>query len=633
MNGSVDATSYGLNPGVETDAFTQALDERGQSQEMRDEATRLQERWAQMDASAVNWKLHWQRAYEFIVPRKEDVIASRMAGDDRESDIYDTTPILANEQLAAALHSMLTNPELRFFEILFGDPKLDQLPQVKEWCEDCADKMYQVLNSSNFQTEIHEAYIDLGAAGTACLYIEENPDFVVHFSTRALKEIRIDENYLGQVDTIARIFKLRPQQILKMFPELKEADLKNALQTSADGNATDQIQILHMVEPMDAVQHAGHRAAIKAKGHSVSSTYMLYDKKYIIRQSSYYEFPYAAPRWSKTTGELYGRGPGFSMLPDIMMLNAMMLTVIQGAQKTVDPPLMVEDDTVIGQVRLTPAGLTVIRAGAKPPTPLITNARIDFGQKMLEDVRKRIRAGFYLDQLQLPQESPQRTAGEVRQIAEEQLRLMGPVLGRQHFELLRPLITRLWGIMSRRDMFKKPPGEVGNRKFQVRYSSLLARAQRLQEMQNVQRAIMTIQPLAQIQPNVIDNVKMDDLIKEILTGYGVPSRLIPTDQELRKVRAQQKQDKQQAQQAAQQLNQSQVAKNAAPLAQQMAANKQPQNPISPQEAFAGGGRGRRGSSTRSLSYVYREASGRGGQTESFRRPAPAGYRLQAVFRN
>jgi hypothetical protein len=579
---SIDATTYGLNPGVTTDAFTQGITGQGQSQEKRDEAARLVARWDQMDTAAINWKLHWQRVYEYVVPRKEDVIASRMPGDDRESDIYDTTPVLANEQLAAMLHSTLTNPELRFFEILFGIPEYDDMPEVKKWCETVGDRMYQVLNSSNFQTEIHETYIDLGAAGTACLYMEENDDFVVHFSARALKEIRIDENYLGQVDTVARKFKLRPHQILQMFPDLKSEDLYSALQTNADKNATDQIEILHMVEPVAMVRDNEQTDKVMAKRHKFSSTYLLYDKKFILSQSSYEEFPYCTPRWSKTTGELYGRGPGFQMLPDIMMLNAMMLTVIQAAQITVSPPFLVEDDSVIGQVRLTPAGLTIVRAGAEPPKPLITGARIDLGQNTLEDVRKRIRSGFHLDDLKLPQESPQRTAEEVRQIADEQMRAMGPVLGRQHFELLRPLITRLFGIMNRSRMFPPPPAQVAKLPFKVRYSSLLARAQRMQEMQNIQRAITTLQPIAQMRPDIMDNVKLDDLTREVLTGYGVPERLMPTDQEMRKTRAAQKAQAQKAQQQQDQLHQSEVAKNAAPMVQQMVAGKQAQQQQPPQ---------------------------------------------------
>lgn len=577
---TIDATSYGLNPGAQSgDKFSQAITAQEQPQVKKDEAKRLCDKWAQMDTRALNWKLHWQRVYEFVVPRKEDVVAQRMEGDDRESDIYDTTPVLANEQLSSSLHSMLTNPELRFFEMLFGDPKLDELAEVRQWCDTCADRMYQVLNSSNFQTEIHELYIDLGAAGTGCLYMEDNADFVVHFSTRALKEIRFDENYMGQVDTVARMFKLKPHQILEMFSEISEEQLHAALQTRADQNATDQIEILHMLEPVTAVRDAEHKDISKTKGHKFSSTYLLYDKKFILSQGGYIEFPYCTPRWTKTTGELYGRGPGFQMLPDIMMLNAMMLTIIQAAQITVSPPFTVEDDSVIGQVRLTPAGLTVVRAGAEPPKALITGARIDLGQNTLEDVRKRIRQGFYVDQLKLPEETPQKTAEEVRQLVEEQMRAMGPVLGRMHFELLRPLITRLWGIMDRKKMFPPVPAAAQGKKFQVRYSSLLARAQRMQEMQNIQRAMATIAPLQQIDPTVKDNVKLDDLTQEILRGYGVAEKFIPTAQELRKIRANQKQMAQDMKSKADQLHQSEVAKNTSPLVQQIAnARQQGQGP-------------------------------------------------------
>lgn len=571
-----------------TDTSASTMTEYDQPEPKRDEAKRICERYDQMDKDAVNWKLHWQRVYEFVVPRKEDVVSQRMPGDDRESDIYDTTPVLANEQLAAALHSMLTNPELRFFELLFGDPNLDDLPQVKQWCETCADSMYQVLNSSNFQTEIHEAYIDLGAAGTACLYMEENDEFVVHFSTRALKEIRIDENYMGQVDTVGRMFKLKPAQILQMFPDITEEKLRGILRNSGSADSVEPIAIVHLIEPVAAVKHTAHADLVKQKGHKISSTYVLYDKKFILSQNSYPEFPYCTPRWSKTTGELYGRGPGFQMLPDIMMLNAMMLTVIQAAQITVSPPFMVEDDSVIGQVRLTPAGLTIVRAGAEPPKALITGARIDLGQNTLEDVRKRIRQGFYADQLKLPVETPQKTAEEVRQLTEEQLRLMGPVLGRQHFELLRPLITRLFGIMERRKMFPQRPPEIATKPFKVRYSSVLARAQRMQEMQNIQRAIGTIAPLQQIDPTVKDNVKLDDLVQEILRGYGVPEKFIPTDYELRKIRATQQKAMADAKNQADQLHQSEVAKNTAPLVQQVGnARQQGQGPVTSQEVMGG----------------------------------------------
>lgn len=499
---------------------------QNQTEDDQKEAARIVSRWEKLETAAINWKTHWQECYDVIVPRKDDVIATRLPGDKREVDNFDTTAIQANEMLAAALHGMLTNPETRFFEITFGDPSLDEDKQVKDWCQDVGNVMFRVLNNTNFQTEIYEIYIDLGAIGTACLYMGEHDEDVVYFSARALKEVRVDENSLGLIDTVYRLFKWRPFQIIEEFGE-KNCPY-NVLQ-AAEKDSQDQMELIHAVEPQrDDMQK-------KYKKFKFQSKYILKDSKFILNKDGFREFPYAVPRWSKTSGEVYGRGPGMSMLADINMVNAMMETVIKGAQKTVDPPLMVQDDGVIGVVRLTPGGLTIVRPGAEMIKPLITDARIDFGQKMVEDVRQRIRAGFYVDQLQL-QQGPQMTAEEVKQRTEEKLRLMGPVLGRQHFELLRPLITRLFDIMQRRNMIPQAPAKIQGKKFDVRYSSLIARAQRMAEGQNLVRAMQIVQPIAQVIPSMTDGIKGDEVLREVWGIYGLNHKLLESDRDLQQKR-------------------------------------------------------------------------------------------------
>ncbi len=535
-----------------------------QSEEDQKEGKRISQRWDRMETAAINWKTHWQECYENILPRKEDVVASRMPGDRRNSDLYDSTAVLANEMLASALHGMLTNPETKFFELTFGDPRLDDDPEIKDWCHDAGDRMFRVLNNTNFQTEIYEVYVDLGAIGTACMYMGEHAENIVHFSARAMKEVRIDENNLGLIDVVYRMFKWRAYQIIQEFGEDKVPD---SVRRASEKESQDQFEIIHAVEPID------EKAKDNPKKHQYKSAYILKNNGYILSRDGFREFPYAVPRWSKTTGEIYGRGPGMAMLPDIMMVNAMMLTVIQGAQKTVDPPLMVQDDSVIGNVRLTPGGLTIVRPGSDQIKPLITDARIDFGQKMVEDVRQRIRAGFYVDQLQL-QQGPQMTAEEVKQRTEEKLRLMGPVLGRQHFELLKPLITRLFDIMVRKQMIPPAPSKIQGKDFDVRYSSLIARAQRVSEGQNIARAMQLLAPLAQMKPEMLDVVDTDKVSREVWAIYGNKHGLLKTQREVDKMRA----EKQKAQaQLAQQHNeqhQADLANKAAPMVSALQAGGQ-----------------------------------------------------------
>jgi hypothetical protein len=540
-----------MNP---SDLTTQQVAPEEVSEQDRQEANAIVARWDKLDAEAINWKTHWQECYEYIVPRKQDVIATRLPGDRRDSDIFDATPVLSNEKLAAALHSMLTNPESRFFDIVY-DPKIMEMEEVRNYCQDVGDIIFKVLNNTNFQTEVYEIYIDLGAIGTACLYMDEHDTNFVHFSARAMKEIRITENNLGLVDVVSRSFKWRAAQIIQEFGRNA---IPNDIVRAAESGSSDQFEVLHEVSPLSELER--HTSMMPFK-----STYVLKTPRKILSRGRYNEFPYAVPRWSKTTGEIYGRGPGMSMLPDIMMLNAMMLTVIQGAQKTVDPPLMVTDDGVIGNVRLTPGGLTVIRAGEENLIkPLITDARIDFGEKLVDSVRTRIREGFFVDQLQL-KDGPQMTAEEARIRAEHMLRLMGPVLGRQHFEFLRPVITRVYNILERRGQLPPKPAVLQNRKFDVRYSSLIARAQRISEGQNIARAFALIQPLLQVKPQMADLVDEERLGRFIWALYGNSHTLLKSKQELKKVQMQRQAAMEQAQEQQNQLHASEVGKNMAPV--------------------------------------------------------------------
>jgi hypothetical protein len=261
-------------------------------------------------------------------------------------------------------------------------------------------------------------------------------------------------------------------------------------------------------------------------------------------------------------------------LPDIKMVNKMKETTIRGAQKTVDPPLLMEDDGVIGSVRLTPNGVTMVRAGRENALRTLNfDARIDFGFQVIEDVRRSIREAFYFDMFQLAQ-GPQMTATEVMQRTEEKLRLMGPVLGRQQSELLRPLIERLYGIMYRRKLIEQPPMILSGRKIDVQYSSLVARVQRASDSQSIQRAFGSIAPFIQVDPKVVDNFNLDEAARHIADINGVPQKLIRDRDEIEKIRQARDAANQKMLEMQQQQHESDVAAKVGPVMNQAAQIQQ-----------------------------------------------------------
>lgn len=526
------------------------------SEAEKKEAQKYCDKLDSLSTKRINFESYWQECMDFIVPRKSDVVSTRMEGDQRNTELFDTTAIFANQLLAAMLHGMLTNPSVRFFELAMESPELNEDEEVVAWLQEVADRMFTIMNGSNFQTEIHEVYIDLGAIGTACIFIGEDDAKVVHFNARAMKEIYVEENNLGLIDTVYRKFTWKPRQVIQEFGEDKlPAKIVEKYRQGCD----DDWSIIHAVHPDE-----------KGTYFKFKSAYILKDEKVFLSKGGFKEFPYAVPRWTKTSGETYGRGPGMEMLPDIKMVNAMMETVIVGAQKTVDPPMMVSDDGVIGRVRLTPGGLTVVRPMSDVPIrPLITDARIDFGQQLVESIRTQIRNGFFNNQLQLSN-GPQMTATETMQRTEENLRFMGPILGRQHFEFLGPVIERVFGIGIRRNIFPPAPPQAQGRAFTVRYSSLVARAQRMSEGQNLTRAISVAAPIVNMDQSAFDVLNPDSAMKYIFEIYGVPQKLMRTTRDIGDIRDARAQAQAKVAQQTEEQHQADVASKVLPGAAQVA---------------------------------------------------------------
>lgn len=223
-------------------------------------------------------------------------------------------------------------------------------------------------------------------------------------------------------------------------------------------------------------------------------------------------------------------------LPDLKVLNKMNETMLIGAQKVVDPPLQMEDDGVILPLVTRPGGINYRRAGSDPIRPIFNDTRIDFGYQALEDRRKRVRDAFFVDQLRLSMDQKYMTATEVLQRTEEAMRLLGPVLGRLQEEFLRPIVDRLFNIMYKRGLIDPAPPELVGMKLDVKYSSLIAKSQRLSDGQNIVRTIQTISPFLQIDPAASDNINADNAIRIVTQVYGAPQELIRTKAEIEKIR-------------------------------------------------------------------------------------------------
>lgn len=515
----------------------------------------------QVKGRRLNWESLWDDLAYYIVPLKEYYESS--PGERKYTHLLDTTAMTSCELLAGALHSMLSNPSGYFFTLTTGNYKLDQNDEVRMYIQEVVRILHDMINSSNFQTEVHEMYLSICGLGNSCMLIDNDSDQGLRFSTRPITEFYFKENHRGVIDTLYRCFELDAEGLVNDFTLEK---LPKEIQKKYRENSSEKFEVVHEIYPRKKTPEAK-----KEFRFEYVSQYVLKKMKVNLEVKGFNEFPYVTPRWVKMAGETYGRGPGEKALGPAKALNVMRETVIAGAQKVVDPPLQAPDDGFIMQVNTTPGGITYYRAGSQDRIePVFNDSRIDFGYQAIDQERIQVREAFYTDQLKL-REGPQMTATEVAERVEQALRFMGPMLGRLETEFLGPMVSRVFNLADRADKLPQPPQQIDGQELKVRYSSVMAMQQRMSEINNIRRTMQEAGPFLTLNPDLAMMFAGDEAVRYIAKLTNFPQELIRKKADFEGA-VQQKQEQQQA------MMQAEMQKNQADASAKMmgaAAKLQP----------------------------------------------------------
>lgn len=511
-----------------------------------------------LESQKSTWEDHWQEILDYVMPRKAEVTVDYERGQKRTEKLFDSTAIHANTLLAASLQGTLTSASLPWFHLRARNENLNNDRAVQVWLEDCRNRMLKAFNGSNFNTEVHEFYLDICSTGTACIETEET-DTGFTFRTLHITEYFISEDRNGKIDTLFRKFEYTARQAMQKFG--KDV-LSDKIKEAFDNNPDKKFTFVHVVMPAKEY-HGSYKTKLP-----YLSLYIEKDTKNLVKEGGYNEMPYLVTRWSKASGETYGRSPAYNALPDIKTLNKAVELGLKAWAKAIDPPLLVEDDGVIGRVKTSPAGLTVVRRDGAIK-PLNTNARFDVSDMRENELRNAIKQAFFSDQLEL-QQGPQMTATEVQVRYELMQRLLGPTLGRFQTEFLNPLIERCFNILDRQGLLAPAPDSVAGTSIDIEYVGPLARSQRMEEATAVERLYEMAAQLAQVAPQIMDNIDHDAAIRSRAELLGVPKNIMRGMDEVQQQRQQQAEQQAQMQQMQQAQMAAQSIGQAAPAVQNAA---------------------------------------------------------------
>lgn len=502
------------------------------------------------------WESHWKELTTYYLPEKDKVWGGGVQGEKKGQAIFDSIGRRSAERLASALHGMLTNPSVQWFSFSTGIPEIDNKEENAKWLQETAKTINSILNASNFQSEIHEVYLDLCSLCTSHVRVEEDEVEVVRFTSRPIYECSVSENYKGVIDTMYYEYKRTLDQIVDEYESTgklpqKMIDLRHK-------EPLKEYTIIQAIEPTHRLPEGLRHPMLP-----VTSVHIIKEENVILKISGFEENPCIVSRFYKLSGEMYGRGPSMYALPDVKTCDQMMKIWLEGAQLAINPPLQMPDEGVLLPVRFVPGGVNYYRADSKDRIePINTGANPGVGHQVIELIHANIEKAFYIDQLHLV-ESDRMTATEVMQRRDEQLRTLSPIIGRLMYELHAPIITRVFGIAFRRHLLSQMPPDLIKAKLEVKFTSQLARAQESIDADAAQRALSIVSGIAQVDPNILDILNLDEHARYLYKSLGAPLHLLNSEKETKDIRTQKQQAQAQAQQAQLDQMNSQSMKNVA----------------------------------------------------------------------
>jgi len=453
----------------------------------------------------------YQDAYEFALPQRQlyGVWEGGAVGSKKMQRVFDSTAINSTQRFANRLQSVVFPPQRKWAKLEAGsDIPPEQKQQAQAILEVYQEKMFTVLNQSNFDIAMGEFLLDL-AVGTACMMVQPGDDVQpLNFIPVPLFLVSYEEGANGQVDNVYRRMRMKGESIQRQWPD---AEISDDLARRIEHKPTDDVELLEATiydhKRGDYCYHVIDK---------VSKTEIVYRR----RKMS----PWVISRYMKVAGEIYGRGPLMTALPDIKTLNKTIELLLKNASLAVSGVYTAADDGVLNPntVKIVPGAIIPVarNGGSQGPALLALPRSGDFNvsQLVINDLRSNVKR-ILLDESLPPDNMSARSAKEIVERMKELAQNLGSAFGRLINETMIPVTAKILEVMDERGMIDMPL-RVNGLEVKVTPVAPLAMAQNMEEVNSIMQYMQIAQSLGTDGQLAI---KTDMLVDYLADKLGVPA--------------------------------------------------------------------------------------------------------------
>jgi len=460
------------------------------------------------------WRTIYEDCYRYALPQRnlyDGYYEGTVPGQNKMNMVFDSTAIHSTQRFANRIQSGLFPPYKKWCRLEPGnDIPTERKAEVQAALDTYSEKMFTLLRQSNFDLAMGEFLLDL-CVGTAVMLIQPGDDInPIQFTPVPQYLIALEEGPNGTVDNVYRKYKVRAEALPRQYPDIK---LNDQLQTLIQNKPQEMIELIEAVvldpERKDYCYHIIHE---KTR-----------DELVFRRMDT---TPWIVARYMKIPGEVFGRGPLVSALPDVKTLNKTLELLLKNASIACAGVYTAADDGVINpsNIRITPGSIIPVARNGGPQgaslAPLPRSGDFNVSQIVINDLRMNIKKTL-LDDTLPPDNMSARSATEIVERMKELAQNLGAAFGRLITETMVPIIQRVLFIMDEKGLIQLPL-KVNGLEVKVTPVSPLAKAQNLEEINEVMQFFQIANSLG---PGGVAELKPDAIASFIGDKLGVPTTL------------------------------------------------------------------------------------------------------------
>jgi len=477
-------------------------------------ANLLLEKYERAKIARVKFEPLFEECYEYALPMRQSFYTETI-GQRRDDKIFDESAVVGTQEFASRLQSGLVPNFARWADFVAGSEiPPEQQDQVNNQLDEVTDYVFEVIQNSNFGQEVHESFMDL-AVGTGVLLVEEgNAVSPVRFNAIPLPSVYLDTGPDDQIDHIYRCRELKNTSIPIAYPK---AVLGEKTLRAVASQPESKTKILEVI--------------CKNYENINEDRFDFYVVNESDKEIIYYEQfrgagsnPFVCFRWSKASGEIWGRGPLINALSAIKTTNLTIELVLENAQMAISGIYQMDDDGIINTdtINLVPGTIIPKAMGSAGLQPIQNAGNFDVANIVLNDMRNNIKRALYNDMLGDPNRTPA-SATEVAERMADLSRRIGSAFGRLQAEMVQPVLQRVVYILKKQGRIELP--SINGREVKIRSVSPLAQAQANQDISAVSRYLQLVG--TSFGPEVLNIlINSEDVAVYLAKKFGVPDTLV-----------------------------------------------------------------------------------------------------------